>query len=151
MRASWWIATTVVTTDHVTTAFDLRPEVDASRQRHPPRSTICRDIPTPCARTFSPLENCPADTYPPRNPLSRTSAPVVSVRAYLFILKSYTKYSVRQKKGNAFVLWMNLFYTQCNLTKFSICIATEYCNRCYLFDFWNLHTNFRRVPCKSVT
>ena len=49
-------------------------------------------------------------------------------------------YSVRQKKGNSFLLWVNLFNMQCNLKKFSTLIVNEYYHRrCYLFNFWNLH------------
>jgi len=51
-------------------------------------------------------------------------------------------YTVRQNKRNNFsFLWINLLIGPmlCDLTKFSTLIVNEYCHRCWLFNFWNLH------------
>jgi len=45
----------------------------------------------------------------------------------------------RAEKRNHFSFMNKSLNTQCNLTKFSTLIVSEYYRRCYLFNFWNLH------------
>jgi len=49
------------------------------------------------------------------------------------------KTSPWSRKRNHLSFMNKSFNTQCNLTKFSILIANEYCRRCNLFNFWNLY------------
>jgi len=43
------------------------------------------------------------------------------------------------EKINHFSFMNKSFNTQCNLTRFSTLIVTEYYHRCYFFNFWNLY------------
>jgi len=56
-------------------------------------------------------------------------------------------YTVSQKKGTTFFMNKS-FNTQCNLTKFSTLIVSEYYRRCtYLIS--GIYTNFRTFLCKN--
>ena len=44
-----------------------------------------------------------------------------------------------EEKGTTFSFMNKFFNMPCHLTKFCTLIANEYCHRCYLLKFWNLH------------